>query len=141
MCKDESDRGCCGHEEGWGKGHHGGGYCGCGGNLHRPFIFPAVLLLLSEEPGHGYSLSRKLIELGLLEDETNLAPIYRVLTRLEDEGLAEHEHVGKGQGPARKVYHLTESGTEALASWSDRLAWIKELIDWFDAEYARQTGK
>ena len=139
MCSEKSEQGCCGHE---GTGHHQAGMgssCGCGGNFQRPFIYPAILLLLSEEPTHGYSLSQKLVEMGLMDEDAGPTPIYRVLTRLEDEGLAVHENVAEGQGPARKVYRLTEAGNEALASWSARLEQMKKLIGWYDKGYAKRA--
>ncbi len=140
MCSENSEQGCCDNE---GKGHHQtdmGSSCCCGGNFHRPFFYPAILLLLSEEPEHGYSLLQKLVEMGLMDEEASPTPIYRVLTRLEDEGLAVHEHIAEGQGPARKVYRLTEEGNKALASWSARLEQMKKLIGWFDKGYAKLTG-
>jgi DNA-binding PadR family transcriptional regulator len=113
--------------------------CGCGGGFNRHFIYPAVLLLLSREPAHGYSLFRKMAELGLMDEGSGPTPVYRVLTRLEDEGLAVHEHVAEGQGPARKVFSLTGEGREALTSWWVRLEHMKRLIGWFEEGYAERA--
>ena len=64
-----------------------------------------LLLLLGEEPRHGYELIR------LLEDRfmglytPSAGTIYPRLAALEDDGLVEHEVVD-----GRKVYRLTDGG-------------------------------
>jgi PadR family transcriptional regulator, regulatory protein AphA len=43
--------------------------------------------------------------------------IYRTLSRLEENGLAEMERVPQEDRPDRKVYHITEAGRAALREW------------------------
>jgi len=105
--------------------------CHHGGNIPRHFILPATLLLLDEEPTHGYSLFRKLSELGVIDSEMSPATVYRVLSKLEHEGLAVHKHVDGGQGPTRKVYSLTDEGRSALTAWASRIEKTKGFLDWF----------
>ena len=68
-----------------------------------------LLLLLGEEPRHGYELIR------LLEDRfmglytPSAGTIYPRLTALEEDGLVEHEVVD-----GRKVYRLTRAGEAEL---------------------------
>ncbi len=111
--------------------------CGCGGNIPHHFILPAILLLLDQEPSHGYSLLRKLSDLGIAESGMSPATVYRILSRLEGEGLAVHEHADDGQGPTRKVYSLTDEGREALAEWRSHIERTRKLLDWFTAGGSR----
>lgn len=101
-------------------------------------MLPAILLLLDEEPSHGYSLSRRLAEVGITDGEISPAAVYRVLSRLEQEGLAVHEHVDEGQGPTRKVYELTAEGKKALEDWRSHIERTRGLLDWFAKKTSRE---
>jgi DNA-binding PadR family transcriptional regulator len=76
-----------------------------------------LLLLLGEEPRHGYELIR------LLEDRfmglytPSAGTIYPRLGALEEEGLVEHEVVD-----GRKVYSLTAGGRVVLEERRDEIA-------------------
>jgi DNA-binding PadR family transcriptional regulator len=93
------------------------------------------MLLIAEEPSHGYSLLDKLTEMGLVKEETDLSIIYRVLRQMEDDGLAVSDHVDEGRGPARKVYRLTDAGRDALSVWSGHLKDVDRLIGEFQGRY------
>lgn len=75
-----------------------------------------LLLLLGEEPRHGYELIR------LLEDRfmglytPSAGTIYPRLTALEEDGLVEHEVVD-----GRKVYRLTAAGEAELEARRDEI--------------------
>ena len=45
--------------------------------------------------------------------------IYRHLRELEAEGLVQSEWQTEGTGPARRIYHLTPEGDDALSLWVD----------------------
>ncbi len=136
---------CCGP---WAHHHHEGpghGYARGKGHprlLGHPqlMLFPAILALLDEEPAHGYALLGRLEELGFKSERMSPTTIYRILTRMEMWGLVEHDHVEAGQGPARKVYHLTEAGKADLADWSKALADQTKFIKWFDERYPAKPG-
>lgn len=76
-----------------------------------------LLLLLGDEPRHGYELIR------LLEDRfmglytPSAGTIYPRLRALEDDGLVEHEVVD-----GRKVYRLTPAGEAELESRRDEIS-------------------
>jgi DNA-binding PadR family transcriptional regulator len=89
------------------------------------------MLLLDEEPSHGYSLVRKLSEMRVTAGDISPATLYRILSRLEEAGLATHQHVDEGQGPTRKVYTLTAEGRQALAEWKSHIQKTREFLDWF----------
>ena len=75
-----------------------------------------LLLLLDDEPRHGYELIR------LLEDRfmglytPSAGTIYPRLAALEDDGLVEHELVD-----GKKVYRLTSAGQAELADRRDEI--------------------
>ncbi len=144
---DKRSNECCGP---WGHRHHhegpGRGYDRIKGHprlLGHPklFLFPAILALLEEEPSHGYALLSKLTDLGFVPKDTSPTTVYRVLSRMEVWGLVEHDHVDEGQGPARKVYHLTEAGKQDLDAWSARLESTGAFLRWFEEKHPAPEAK
>jgi PadR family transcriptional regulator len=82
----------------------------------RRFVLPAVLLLLSEAPGYGYSLQKDLQEFrfGPIDRPTT----YRALAQLERDGLVEAAtEAAPGAGQARRVYSITPVGEQVLRLW------------------------
>ena len=82
--------------------------------LRHPGVLvgPLLLLLLAEEPGHGYDLIERLRSLGF---EHRAGSLYRELRRLEDDGLVtSYWEASQTRGPARRVYELTFDGRRAL---------------------------
>ncbi|UEJ81592.1 PadR family transcriptional regulator [Brachybacterium halotolerans subsp. kimchii] len=81
----------------------------------------AVLLLLSEEPMHGYQLMQTIDERTGGAWSVSPGAIYPTLSQLEDEGFVEMSKEG-----GRKLATLTDSGKthveENQASWSDPFA-------------------
>ena len=62
---------------------------------------PALLLLLSERPAHGYDLLEQLPEL-TREERIDMGNLYRVLRALEEEGLVTSEWRDNAPGPTRR---------------------------------------
>ena len=77
---------------------------------------PALLLLLANEPTHGYELIERLPELSK-EDRVDVGNLYRMLRSLEDEGLVASEWSADLPGPTKRTYTLTDEGHHLLA-WS-----------------------
>ncbi len=95
----------------------------------RRFILPAILLLLSEQPGYGYGLVPRLREFHF--GHVDRPAIYRALAQLEGDGLVEASDqnlTGRNPaaGPARRVYQLTALGERVLRVW---MGVIKEEHD------------
>lgn len=82
-----------------------------------------LLGLLLERPGHGYDLANRLIaRLG----ETwrfDLKDVYRLLDKLEDEGLvsSQEEPRRNNERRTRLAYHPTEQASSALECWMETL--------------------
>ena len=81
----------------------------------RRFVLPAILLLLSEQPGYGYSLEKDLQEFrfGRIDRPT----VYRALAQLESDGLVESWAEAPKAGQARRVYGVTPLGGRILRGW------------------------
>lgn len=105
------------------------------GILIPPLFIPSILLLLKGEPSHGYSLLKKLAQVGVVDAAMDPSPVYKVLRMLEEQGLAVSEHESGERGPARKTYRLTAAGNEALAYMAALIDRATEAIAWFQAGY------
>jgi DNA-binding PadR family transcriptional regulator len=83
----------------------------------------AVLGLLAESPSHGFALAR---QLEVAEDLGRIYTVrrplvYRALDRLVDRGLAQPDHVERGDsGPIRVIHHVTDEGRRELSEWLSR---------------------
>src|SRR4051812_1069795 len=92
---------------------------GRAGRLGRDLLVPYILLLLSSYQMHGYMLLQRLTELGLnLFDPTT---VYRTLRGMERDGLIASRWETESEGPARRVYSLTDAGSRMLESWAGAL--------------------
>ena len=84
----------------------------------RRFLLPALLLLLSEEPGYGYNLAKGLEDLRF--GRVDRPSVYRALAQLERDGLVESWAGTPKAGQARRVYGLTEEGQRASCGLDGR---------------------
>ena len=138
MCstKENVDCGCGGHSGP--SGHSPGTVCGHGGGFFsNRFLRPYILLLLAEEPAHGYELMGRLSEFGVDPGSTDPSILYRLLRMMEMEGLTSYKLDPSGSGPARKVYYLTDEGREVLSMWAAKL----EETSSFFGKFAKRYGK
>ncbi len=103
-----------------------------GSGLLHGFFEPCVLLLLSESqvPAHGYRLLARLTSWGVgsAADRGNL---YRLLHRLERDGLIRSTRQAGHGGPERRAYLLTAAGRATLARWEDVLERDRAALDDF----------
>ena len=75
----------------------------------------AILSLVAERPRHGYEIEQVIEERGMREwTEVGFSSIYYLLKKLEREGMIAGRLQEAGRGPARKVYHATPAGRQAL---------------------------
>ncbi|MDO5635524.1 MAG: PadR family transcriptional regulator [Micrococcus sp.] len=104
-------------------GHHGPGP-----RARRGDVRTAILLLLAEEPMHGYQIIRELGERSGGVWTPSAGSVYPTLQMLADEGLIDAEQTG-----GKKVYRLTEEGSAAAANlegeaspWQEAASSLKE---------------
>ena len=97
------------------------------------FVEPSLLLLLRERPLHGYELLERIPELG--EGRVDIGNLYRLLRRLEDEGLVRSEWSADLPGPAKRTYELTAEGRRLLDRWAEALRDAQQTIGKFVKRY------
>lgn len=112
---------------------HNAGRCPKTGHV-RGFLQPWLLLLLAQNPAHGYELMERL---GQNEEPPVVNPglLYRTLRQLEQDGLVHSTWDTEGRGPARRVYEITEDGLEYLHAWAVNIRRTRERLERFLAEY------
>lgn len=103
------------------------------GGLPRNFLRPCVLLLLAEEPSHGYDLIAKLPPFGL--GDTDPGGLYRTLRAMEQGGLVRSHWETSNAGPARRTYELTDEGEDWLHAWAGALTESRRIMGRFLRAY------
>ncbi|MEP6910569.1 MAG: helix-turn-helix transcriptional regulator [Actinomycetota bacterium] len=99
------------------------------------FTEPAVLLVLRDNPGHGYELLEQLQTL-MPNERIDMGNLYRILRSLEGEGLVSSTWDEEAPGPAKRVYVITPSGRRVLAQWVEAFKKIEQQIAAFSKRYA-----
>lgn len=84
-------------------------------------VEPAVLAAVAKGEAHGYELKGAIEALTQGAVVVDPGGLYRVLRRLEDEGLVRSEWESGESGPQRRVYRLTEEGHSSLGQWAAHL--------------------
>jgi poly-beta-hydroxybutyrate-responsive repressor len=101
--------------------------------LPRNFLRPCLLLLLREQPAHGYDLLDRLRAFGF--DGSDPGGLYRALRKLEGQGLVHSAWESSVAGPQRRMYDLTKAGMEELHRSAQRLLQSSETLDAFLSRY------
>lgn len=101
--------------------------------LPKSFLRPCLLLLLREQPAHGYELLERLRPLGFAGDDPG--GLYRTLRALERDGLVHSAWEPSQSGPNRRIYELTRAGMEELHRRSKGLAQARSTLDIFLSRY------
>ncbi len=101
--------------------------------LPKNFLRACLLLLLREQPAHGYELLERLQSLGFDRDDPG--GLYRALRSLEEEELVHSGWEASGSGPHRRIYQLTRAGMEELHERAKELVGTRGAIDVFLSRY------
>ena len=118
-----------------GRRHHGGRWR-VFARVER-FTEPALLLLLSERPAHGYELVEPVSQL-VPGERVDMGNLYRVLRALEEDGLVRSEWDAAAPGPAKRRYELTAQGRELLRAWVKALQQTQHVVSRFLERYERR---
>jgi len=95
----------------------------------KNYLMAWLLVMLKGYNLHGYEIMKELKErFDVISDP---GTVYRALRQLERDGYIASWWDAKEQGPARRVYTLTESGTDALKLWSSALEQYRTNLDAF----------
>ena len=102
--------------------------------LPKNFLRPCLLLLLREQPAHGYDLLERLRTLGFNRDDPGR--LYRALRALEGDGLVRSVWESSASGPDRRIYELTRTGMEVLHDNAQALGATDEMVSVFLSRYS-----
>ena len=95
----------------------------------RPLLPCCLLLLLAEEPGHGYELADRLKQFGF--ELSSPGPVYRELRVLEESGFVRSAWSPARSGPVPRVYEMTVNGRRALDRCAEELLDVEQLLEDF----------
>ncbi len=102
------------------------------GFASKTVLIPYMLLMLRDSMLHGYAIWEKLTLMGIPGlNDSDRASIYRVLRQLEREGKVQSEWDTASDGPARRVYRLTDAGESFLKVWAVGLDQYRQSLDFF----------
>lgn len=101
----------------------------------RNFLQPCLLLLLREQPDHGYELAARLRPMH--DGDGDAGGVYRALRGLERLGLVRSEWEVSGAGPDRRTYRITPEGVASLDALAGTLAHTHDALHVFLDRYAR----
>jgi len=87
-----------------------------------------------ENDAHGYELLEKLKR---NENISGIDPgfLYRTLRQFEKGGIVRSRWDEEGQGPARRVYTITDEGVSYLHAWAEHVRTTRERLGRFLAAY------
>jgi PadR family transcriptional regulator PadR len=105
----------------------------------RNWLVPSLLQLLRGWSSYGYELMQRLAALGF--EAPNITTIYRALRQMKEKGMISLGWEVLGDGPARRVYSITEAGEAHLESWISSLEQHQRTIETFLQVYEQQEQK
>ena len=116
-----------------GRGPHGRGPCP---QRIQRFVEPALLLLLHQQPTHGYDLIEGLAHVGFVGYPVDTSVIYRTLRALEEQGMVTSNwETAETAGPPRRIYRLTPAGDAYLSAWIEDLQATDRVLHAFLEAY------
>jgi PadR family transcriptional regulator PadR len=101
--------------------------------LPKNFLRPCLLLLLREEPAHGYDLLERVQSLGF--DGSDPGGLYRALRTLEKEKLVRSVWEPSENGPDRRTYEITRAGMQELHRGAKAIAAGQHRVASFLSRY------
>ena len=87
--------------------------------LPRNFMRACLLLLIGEQPAHGYDLLDQIPHLGI--PHVDPGGLYHALRAMEQDGMVLSWWEHSSAGPPRRTYRLSEEGVEWLHAWAGAL--------------------
>jgi len=87
-----------------------------------------VMGFLMDRPMHGYQINQE-VKIHRMDSLAKISPpmVYKILTKLEGEGMINSKVEREGLMPERKVYRLTSKGKERLAHLVERSLMDKNI--------------
>jgi poly-beta-hydroxybutyrate-responsive repressor len=100
----------------------------------KNYLMAWLLVMLKEHNLHGYEIMKELKSRFAVITEPGT--VYRALRQLEREGYISSWWDPKDQGPARRIYTLTDEGRRALVLWSIALEQYRSHLEAFFTLYS-----
>jgi PadR family transcriptional regulator len=100
----------------------------------RTWLTPVALVVLREQPSHGYELMERLEEFEF--ERINPGTLYGRLRQMEKEGLCKSELETSSSGLPRRVYSITNDGEAYLTSWAEECNKYQLVLDSFHLAYS-----
>jgi PadR family transcriptional regulator PadR len=104
----------------------------------KNWLVPVLLLMLREWSSYGYELMEKMTAFGLAA--MNPGTFYRTLRQMEKDGMVSSCWDTSENGPARRIYSITEAGEAYLKYWADSLDHYQKMMNTFFQMYTG-TGR
>src|ERR1700722_12746986 len=105
----------------------------------KNYLMAWLLVMLKDLNLHGYEIMKELKEnFAVVSDP---GTVYRALRQLERDGYISSWWDPKEQGPARRIYTLTQAGSDALKLWSAALEQYRSNLDAFFSLYTGAWSK
>ncbi|MGP6157873.1 MAG: helix-turn-helix transcriptional regulator [Vulcanimicrobiaceae bacterium] len=99
----------------------------------KNYLMAWLLVMLKDLNLHGYEIMKALKEnFAVVSDP---GTVYRALRQLERDGYISSWWDPKEQGPARRIYTLTPTGSDALKMWTTALEQYRTNLDAFFSLY------
>lgn len=102
----------------------------------RNWMTAVILLLLREWSSYGYDLMERMAAFGFAA--MNPGSLYRVLRQLEKDGMVSSTWDTSGQGPARRMYSITDAGEAYLKLWTNGIEQYRSMMNTFFRLYTGQ---
>jgi len=116
------------------KGKHGRRHHGP--HPERGWVQFLLLMLLNEEPKHGYQLAEDLQTRGYVrEGRFKTGSLYTILNRMEKKEILTSKHEESEAGRPRRVYSITEDGREHLKNGLQYMLRRKQFLDEMEEYY------
>lgn len=106
--------------------------CVCAGSSLDRMLRPAILTLLRDctKGLHGYGIEQRLEEFQFCRRSSpDFTGLYRLLKKMEAEGLLRSAKSPSENGPAKRVYALTTRGKQCLSRWRISLLNYRDMLD------------
>lgn len=92
-------------------------------------VEPALLIALARSEAHGYDLVRAIGEMTGGDVVPDTGGLYRMLRRLEADGVVTSSWQESDAGPQRREYRLTGEGRELLGHWMQHLTERRDALE------------
>ena len=99
----------------------------------RSWLQPFLLLALEQWQSHGYELIRRMSAFGF--ETLDRGSVYRTLRQLEKDGLVVSGWDTSKDGPARRLYSLTDAGRIYLNACAASLRGYQMMLNQFFSLY------